>query len=565
MSQEPFDKAIKESLENLEIAFNADHWQQMEMLLHNLPVGDEGAIDAHFDSMITDKIANPTISLNHSAWAGIEAGLVKAEVSDTAFDGAITEKLNTPLNIVAPNWDQIANALDKADAADDAFDAEIYTSLQNLQASPPTNYWQRLLKRLNADVALREKLYRYKLIEATLMILLLLNFYQYLPIHQFFIPATIQQQELNQANTPAPIASTKKEIDSQEIATTTITPKTQTASNTPIKPLIPKQVIQTKDKDNQKTTLINQDIVDPTENVSPRIVRNYSLTNPIAILPTTMSQRSGLSISVSEMNQHLTLYTETGNSLIGTIPSLRPNFIESQYITPLGCKDCRYTKVPARLRLGLVANLASTNAYVSGGDILDIRAFSEKGFGYGIGGSLGFKYGRWEIETGLIYAAKLYDPNIVDTPKADAKRTHFQTVHLQTLHIPVNLRYNYAVLGKGKWHLYAQTGAALNVILRAEYDLAEISSISRSKVNDVTTSRISQIDFNNGLLGGDGFKNNRFLSISMGAGVERYISPRWSVFVQPDFNFHFSGNRVGTTEDRINTLSISFGARKSLY
>jgi len=361
MSQEPFDKAIKESLENLEIAFNADHWQQMEMLLHNLPVGDEGAIDAHFDSMITDKIANPTISLNHSAWAGIEAGLVKAEVSDTAFDGAITEKLNTPLNIVAPNWDQIANALDKADAADDAFDAEIYTSLQNLQASPPTNYWQRLLKRLNADVALREKLYRYKLIEATLMILLLLNFYQYLPIHQFFIPATIQQQELNQANTPAPIASTKKEIDSQEVATTTITPKTQTASNTPIKPLIPKQVIQTKDKDNQKTTLINQDIVDPTENVSPRIVRNYSLTNPIAILPTTMSQRSGLSISVSEMNQHLTLYTETGNSLIGTIPSLRPNFIESQYITPLGCKDCRYTKVPARLRLGLVANLASTN------------------------------------------------------------------------------------------------------------------------------------------------------------------------------------------------------------
>ena len=164
-----------------------------------------------------------------------------------------------------------------------------------------------------------------------------------------------------------------------------------------------------------------------------------------------------------------------------------------------------------------------------------------------------------------MYAAKQYDPNIVDTPIPNAKRTHFQTVHLQTLHVPVNLRFNYAVLGKGKWHLYAQTGAALNVILRAEYDLAEVGAISRSKVNEVTTSRINQIDFNNGLLGGDGFKDNRFLSISMGAGAERYITPRWSVFLQPDFNFHFSGNRVGTTEDRINTLSISFGARKSLY
>ena len=278
-----------------------------------------------------------------------------------------------------------------------------------------------------------------------------------------------------------------------------------------------------------------------------------------------MEQRSGLSISVSEMNQHLTLHTETGNSIINTVPSLRPNFVESQYITPLGCKDCKYTKIPARLRLGLVANFASTNAYVSGGDLLDINAFSEKGFGYGIGGSLGFKYGKWEIETGLMYAAKQYDPNIVDTPKPNAKRTHFQTIHLQALHIPVNLRYNYAVLGKGKWHLYAQTGAALNVILRAEYDLAEVSSISRSKVNDVTTTRISQIDFNNGLLGGDGFQNNHFLSISMGAGVERYISSRWSIFIQPDFHFHFSGNSIGTTEDRINTLSVSFGARKSLY
>ena len=119
-------------------------------------------------------------------------------------------------------------------------------------------------------------------------------------------------------------------------------------------------------------------------------------------------------------------------------------------------------------------------------------------------------------------------------------------------------------MGKGKWHLYTQTGAALNVILRAEHDLAEVGAISRSKVNEITTSRISQIEFNNGLLGGGGLKENRFISISMGAGVEKFISPRWSLFVQPDFHFHFSGNQIGPTDDRINTLSVSFGARKSL-
>ncbi len=561
MSQQPFDKAIKQSLENMEIAFNADHWQQMEMLLHNLPVGDEGAIDAHFDAIIKDKIAQPDLPLNHSAWAGIEAGLIKAEALDVEFDAVVTDKITQPTISPLSNWDSIADALDIAEAADADFDKEIYTSLQNLQASPPLNYWQRLANKLNVDSALREKLYRYKLIEATLMILLLLNCYQHLPSNYIFVPTSTVQQAPVKQQTTTPVD--QKTLNRKENSpTNNIVPNTNNVNQTKIANKTKRPLIAKTDTEHQAVNaieLINQALA------STEIYRNHSLTEPVSILPLIMEQRSDLSISVSEMNQHLTLHTETGNSIIHTVPSLRPNFVESQYITPLGCKDCKYTKIPARLRLGLVANLASTNAYVSGGDILDINAFSEKGFGYGIGGSLGFKYGKWEIETGLMYAAKQYDPNIVDTPKPNAKRTHFQTVHLQALHIPVNLRYNYAVLGKGKWHLYAQTGAAFNVILRAEYDLAEVSSISRSKVNDVTTTRISQIDFNNGLLGGGGFKNNHFLSISMGAGVERYISSRWSVFAQPDFHFHFSGNSIGTTEDRINTLSISFGARKSLY
>ena len=211
MNQESFDKAIKKSLENLDIAFNADHWQQMEMLLHNLPIGDEGAIDAHFDATVKDKIANPTIPLDQSAWAGIEAALINAETLDARFDEAITNKIAMPTTVAAPNWETIADALDIADAADDAFDTEIYTSLQNLQASPPPNYWQRLVNRLNADLALREKLYRYKLIEATLMILLLLNFYQYLPNNQFFVPSSVQQQEQLKQATEQSILVQQKE------------------------------------------------------------------------------------------------------------------------------------------------------------------------------------------------------------------------------------------------------------------------------------------------------------------------------------------------------------------
>ena len=114
MSHQPFDKTIKQSLENMEIAFNADHWQQMEMLLHNLPIGDEGAIDAHFDAIIKDKIVQPNLPLNHSAWAGIEAGLIKAEALDVEFDAAVTDKITQPTTFPLSNWDSIADALDIA-------------------------------------------------------------------------------------------------------------------------------------------------------------------------------------------------------------------------------------------------------------------------------------------------------------------------------------------------------------------------------------------------------------------------------------------------------------------
>lgn len=568
MEQQPFDKAVKDSLENLQIAFNADHWQQMESLLNNLPVGDEGTIDAHFDAVIKDKIEKIEPPLAMTAWANIEAGLTAAETADAQFDAVVNDKIATLQGNTLPNWANIEQELEAAEIADKEFDAHILTNLQNLQPTYKVSQWQRIINRLNANYALREKLYRYKLMEVTLVILLLLQFYQYLPNNEYVPQKNIESQEIfDQPIQTAPKTTTP--LEDAEIIKSTESTKPVAAKNTKKSPVVSAQLATatplteevTKQTQPNKATAS----IATKQKDTPAIFRNYAVLQELSKLNPDIGQKSGLSISVSEMNEHLTLHTETGNTLIKTVPSLRPNFVESLYITPLGCKNCKYAKIPARLRLGIVANVAFNNTYVSGGDILDINAFAEKGFGYGSGFSIGFKYSRWEIETGLTYAAKRYDPNIVDTPVPNQKRTHFQTVHLQTIQFPVNLRYNYATLGKGKWHLYTQAGAAINLVLRTEYDLAQVSSISRSKVNDVTTSRLNQIAYNKGIFAGDGFKANNYLSISMGAGAERYISPSWSIFLQPDFHFHFSGSRIGPTEDRINTLSISFGARKSLF
>ena len=563
MEQQPFDKAIKESLDKLEVPFEADHWQQMELLLNNLPVGDGSAIDAHFDSIFKNKLnATPVPPPTPEIWSKIEKGIEYGELADAQFDDMINQSLGSLEVKVDDGWEQIDAGLELAEQADLDFDKAIYASLQSVRTKPNPGVWNRVINTINDNLILREKLYRYKLAETTVIILLLLQFYQYIPTFPEYFP--------QKADVPTDIFE-ELPTDQQEYFNP-IHEDSKTELDAKINPPIAQRSkenssvannIQLNSSDgliaetptSQLGTVINND---------GQIIRNKFAVKPIGSLLPEMEQRSGLSISVGEMNQHLTLYTEGSDKLINTVPSLSPSLLTAGHVPLLGCKNCNYRKIPAQIRLGLVGNVAVNNAYISGGQLLDINALNQRGIGYGSGFSIGFKYGRWEIETGLNYAAKQYDPNIVDLPHAELKRTHFQTVHLQNLHLPVNLRFNYAVLGKGKWHLYAQTGAALNVIMRAEYDLAEVSSISRSRVNDVTTFRLNQIDYNNGLIAGDGFKSNRYISINMGVGAERFISPTWSIFVQPDFHFHFSGTRIGPTEDRINTLSLSFGARKSL-
>lgn len=355
MEQQPLDKAVKDSLENLEVAYNAAHWEQMELLLHNLPVGEAGAIDAHFDAIIKNKIGKIETPDSALGWAGIAAGLGQAEAIDAQFDTVFNDKLANLKGTTAPNWDSIEHALDGAETADLQFDTQVAAKLQNVYPSYQPSNWQKLVATLNANFAIREKLYRYKLIEATLMILLLLNFYQYLPNNTISTSQDSIHQEIFEPKpaekliipTPAPtekVATPAKQVQQASKVKEPVKPKQSIAATPPF------------DADNADNKVTNVEtsafIVE-----SNLVARNYTILNKLPLSnATSIYHKSGLSITVSEMNQHLTAYTETGNTLISTVPSLRPNFVESQYITPLDCKDCKYNKIPARLRLGLVAN-----------------------------------------------------------------------------------------------------------------------------------------------------------------------------------------------------------------
>ena len=112
-----------------------------------------------------------------------------------------------------------------------------------------------------------------------------------------------------------------------------------------------------------------------------------------------------------------------------------------------------------------------------------------------------------------------------------------------------------------------QIGAAMNVILRAQYDISDIPQTDNKSPNDITaSSRLSRITYNRGILGGDKFKENRFFTLDIGpTGAEYYLSPKWSVFLEPKLNYYLSKTRIGPTQDRINSLSVSFGIKASFH
>ena len=517
MQQNQFDKHIKESLEKLEVPLNADHWMHMEQQLNSLSAMED----------------------------------------TTAFDSLISGKLeNIGTNAAMPNWQRMAAALDQVEIEGKNFDTEVKTKINSINPAYQPSHWELLAARLRQEKTIKESLIKNKSAEVILIALLFLNFYQFFPnfpqITSFPAKEIIKEIPTKEA-TPIkaiPQANNIKNVQQEQPVTKVIASET---------------VIENSNSDeNADDQLYFSPAALTTVDIS-----GVDIADDRKALPFGIDGKTGLTITVPEMTRHLDLFGLDNSIFLESLPSLQPASLATTNILPLDCEDCTRYKMYSRLRFGMVSHIGGTSAVRAADQFLSTSVLPQKGVGYGSGFSLGFKYSRFEIETGLIYSEKAYSPNIDDAYSSfggDINLKQFTGIHLQTLQIPVNLRYNFAVLGNGKWHLYGQNGIAMNVVLRAQYDITDTPQpITKQFAEIAASSRLNKIRFNRGILGGDSFKENRFFTLNFGMGAEYYMSPKWSVFMQPDFQYYISQSRIGPTQDRINSLSVSFGIKTSFH
>ena len=175
---------------------------------------------------------------------------------------------------------------------------------------------------------------------------------------------------------------------------------------------------------------------------------------------------------------------------------------------------------------------------------------------------------RLETGFGFIYAHKEYNAPAVTFIQGSLRDGYtteqLKKIQLNLLQIPVFTRFN--IVHKENWRIYATLGATAQVTLSANYFIVHPGFFPSSVALTGKTNSIYQ-NLEEGLMQGGTLIDNVFLSMDMGVGAEKMISPRTSIFAQSSYQ-SFVGHvskGIGPYNDRISTVSFQSGVRINLF
>jgi len=175
---------------------------------------------------------------------------------------------------------------------------------------------------------------------------------------------------------------------------------------------------------------------------------------------------------------------------------------------------------------------------------------------------------RLETGFGFIFAHKEYNAPAVTFIQGSLRDGYtteqLKKIQLNLLQVPVFTRFN--IVHKENWRLYASLGATAQVTLSANYFIVHPGFFPSSVALTGKTNSVYQ-NLEEGLMQGGTLIDNVYLSMDMGIGAEKMVSPRTSLFVQSSYQ-SFVGHvskGIGPYNDRISTVSFQSGVRINLF
>lgn len=492
------------------------------------------------------------------------------EKGNNNLDRIIRNKVNQVKPVFKPgSWDQLAARLDEVDV-NDAFDEELGERLQRMHVPYQQNSWAILAARLELERRRIQAITHYKIMELSLLLLLFITAWQHLPTAPSSSPPTPPPGIPFASTTPSP----NDQDELSAIASSFISDDQAVSSSTAGALAAEKSdsgLIKHFQKVNQLKEAAQRPVFASAEPLP---------TNDLSRIPYEVDAQQQLKQFFAEKTETISTPSDDFHkegalaALDGGKTALLnygdPNEL-LEFIRPVERKTF--------LRIGFAGSPDYNRVITPSQELEDgsVVSYDRYSLGYSGGITLGVEHGKWEIETGAMYAVRRYQAiptvYVTGTLREGYTGLGLRDFELNTVNIPLNFRYNFLL--HDKWRMYAQGGASVNLILNANYyltDQAEFAGIARNPNANSGSSALNKPEplqnksLTAGWLEGGSFWQNATLYADFGVGLERYMTPNWSMFVQPTYRHSLPlfNDGLGPYRDRIHNFGIGMGVKVRL-
>lgn len=487
------------------------------------------------------------------------------DMQSNNFDKHFRDKLqNLKAKYKPEDWEMMEQKLDAADAPENLeledvlIDGMAFGNLENLEADYNPAHWALMDQKLDYAYSLRRKLYRYKVAEIGLMLLIIFTIIQFLPVQKQKSHTALNTFEIHESA----MLFHKKPETATDQTEQVIAAQPQTAESNPA-PVSSNTNVVAKSSASAEQPKPNSSN-DLKKGVGLDYKNNFSISDryftgfqsPFFVITDLLRQSLAIPANKTKAQQPV--------SILMPINPYSPGKISASGGTPVlsDCHSCQSLPSSLLISIGVLAGADADYITTPYDEKFHQKEFSQIAMGYSGGLTLGIKYHKWELETGAIYSAKYYGSrNIFEVSGSFEDGGYVQQgllgVQLDIVRVPLHLRYYF--MDQNKWNVYAHSGASFNMTVETLY---EYTSQQIGNTNELAGRRIDPHAAKNydGILEGGNFIDNTFVTANLGLGVERFFNSRMSIFLGSTYH-HQVTKGLGPQNDKINSLSIMTGAR----
>lgn len=556
--------------------------------------------DKHLEEKIKAALKDLEAPLAPGSWDAFAQRLDEAPADPAeAFDGAILHRLG---GLVAPpvadGWALMERMIEADETAElieneAVMDSALYQKFDRFEAAYEPQHWPLMARRLEEEFSLRYKIYRYKIAEIALLVLFLMTVVRYAPVIGDAIQAGegLPQPSVRQGSAPKPADLPQAPV-----------PGTLDGA---VDPNVPAAARQAQAATGSAKALPSAPPSAGPHEGEPSLVRAGSSTasNGNGPTGTDVGRRhagaSILSALPALLAQEVaSLHADQGGALAEPLStniqtakdpgamaspellsSLFTQAVRSGYAWEVPQMPQLIFERQKELRFSTFANIDASfvltppSQYSVFDTLIATSQDTTLASGYGGGILVSWKKHQWEFQTGGVYSFKRYIPKtpafLFETVNYYI-REDFNGVQLDLVELPFNINYHFK--DEGNWRVYGMGGVSGHFVATSVYEIETkrtpsfnaIAMPSPSGLPDNNKSIRQEKNFPNGLFDGGALRDNFYMTANLGFGVERYVSPRWSVFFQPNYQHFFLSDGVGANKDKLYTFSLYLGTKVSL-